>query len=329
MKIIDSDRLLAEVELKPVQGSRFQPTGFPSLGPAEFRLASSDENQNVDCLLVESAQSMANRLEMVCLDDSKEAMADELKGMPFIQINNEDDEFLTNSLLEAHRINSSYLLDSSDKDSFKNLLMSELKITKDDSTVDIPKFAQFLFKHDPNSILHGLFLSRKEISGGRYKLTRSLSSFIEATNVKPAVSGGVKLDHLDPKGGDAGAAGQMGHIPYSKTEYVAETIKAYFNIDLSLIRSYGLTETANEFLFTLALWKIQSFLKNGLRLRTACDLVIDGEIKVTYPKSATIPSLDSLSSDLKKLIEQCKKEKNNFEEPLVYKYKKSTKTADK
>ena len=170
--------------------------------------------------------------------------------------------------------------------------------------------------------LHGLFLSRKDIGGGRYKLTRSLSSFIEAVNVKPAVSGGVKLDHLDPKGGDAGAEGQMGHIPYSKTEYVAESIKAYFNIDLSLIRSYGFSNTANEFLLTLALWKIQCFLKKGLRLRTACDLNAKSELTVTYPESVVIPSLDILDNDLRTLIEKCKSE-GLFEKPLSLQYKKS------
>jgi len=29
-------RLLIEVELRPVQGARFQPTGFPDLGAAVF-----------------------------------------------------------------------------------------------------------------------------------------------------------------------------------------------------------------------------------------------------------------------------------------------------
>ncbi len=53
----DSPRLLIEARLKPVQGTRFQPTGFPEIGAAEY-----DGPEGEKMLLVESAQSMANRL---------------------------------------------------------------------------------------------------------------------------------------------------------------------------------------------------------------------------------------------------------------------------
>ena len=59
-------RLLMEAELKPVQGEHFQPTGFADLGPARYQLPDSDRTE---MLLVESAQSVANRLESVCWDD--------------------------------------------------------------------------------------------------------------------------------------------------------------------------------------------------------------------------------------------------------------------
>ena len=322
LKFLDSDRLLAEVSLEPIQGSRFQPTGFPSLGPAEF-VSMSDDGQNIDCLLVESQQSMANRLESICWDVSKSKLIDTLEGMPLITVNNEDGSFLTNSILEAHRMNSSYMLEGDDK-TLNNIIKTELSLTEKEGSVKISNLARFAFKCDPNSILHGLFLSKKEIAGGRYKMTRSLSSFIEAENVKPIVSGGVKLDHVDPKGGEAGAESGFGHIPYSRTEYSAESIKAYFNIDLALIESYGLGTTANEFLLTFALWKIQRFLKQGLRLRTACDLKIKTSLKVTYPETITIPNLDSLDNDLKLLIKKCKSE-DLFGESLVIQYKKSKK----
>ena len=55
--------LLFEVPLKVRQGHRFQPTGFPDLGAAEF------DTPEGRALLVESAQSMANRLEAVCWDE--------------------------------------------------------------------------------------------------------------------------------------------------------------------------------------------------------------------------------------------------------------------
>src|ERR1039457_3074600 len=53
-------RLLLEAKLNPLAGTRFQPTGFPDLGAAQYKLP-----DGTDMLLVESAQSMANRLEAV------------------------------------------------------------------------------------------------------------------------------------------------------------------------------------------------------------------------------------------------------------------------
>ena len=61
----DGPRLLMEAALKPIQGHRFQPTGFPNLGHARYQ--SPDGNGQM--VLVESAQSMANRLEAVCWDE--------------------------------------------------------------------------------------------------------------------------------------------------------------------------------------------------------------------------------------------------------------------
>ena len=58
----NESRLLIEAQLKPIQGSRFQPTGFPDLGAAVF------EAKTGQALLVESAQSMANRLEQTIWD---------------------------------------------------------------------------------------------------------------------------------------------------------------------------------------------------------------------------------------------------------------------
>lgn len=57
-----TNRLLLTVRLRPLQGDRFQPTGFPSLGAATYQTRSGAK------LLVESAQSMANRLEATCWD---------------------------------------------------------------------------------------------------------------------------------------------------------------------------------------------------------------------------------------------------------------------
>ena len=57
-----ANRLLMHVDLAPVQGDRFQPTGFADLGPAVYTTPDGTRK-----LLVESAQSMANRLEATIL----------------------------------------------------------------------------------------------------------------------------------------------------------------------------------------------------------------------------------------------------------------------
>lgn len=316
--LLDYDKILLEATLEPNQGSRFQPTGFPSLGAAEFTSATENGN-HVSSLLVESAQSMANRLEKVCLNDAENGLVKVLEGLPVVTVKDKNGKFMTNSILEAHRLNSSYMLEGEDK-TLLDSIIKELNITDKESAIDISNLARFALKYDPNTILHGLFLSRAEIAGGRYKMTRSLGAFIEATNVSPAVSGGVKLDHLDPKGGEGGASEGFGHIPYSRTEYTAESIKAYFNIDLALIKSYKLGSTANEFLVTFALWKIRCFLQSGLRLRTACNFKVKGDLNVIEPDSEKIPDIQNLETDLKKWIKKCRNEELFAKTPLDLTY---------
>jgi CRISPR-associated protein Csb1 len=62
-------RLLMEAELKPLQGDRFQPTGFADLGPARYTLP-----DGTDMLLVESAQSVANRMELACCKEDRRTL---------------------------------------------------------------------------------------------------------------------------------------------------------------------------------------------------------------------------------------------------------------
>ena len=70
-------RILIEAALAPVAGTRIQPTGFPDLGPATYD-APGNNGDMVPTLLVESAQSMANRLEAVCWDEGASDITPEL-----------------------------------------------------------------------------------------------------------------------------------------------------------------------------------------------------------------------------------------------------------
>ncbi len=136
--------------------------------------------------------------------------------------------------------------------------------------------------------------------GALYKLARALSGFIEAYNVREVAFGGVKLDLVDPKA-DAKMGG--GNIPYARTEYTAEKITAFFNLDLAQLRNYRLGDAATNLFIAIALWKIRSFLEDGLRLRTACDLEYI-KIRVTRPKDKgfELPELDELKRELPKLV---------------------------
>lgn len=284
-------RLLLEVPLQPVQGTRFQPTGFPDLGAATFQAP-----DGTPMLLVESAQSMANRLEAVCWDASAKDWCAPLKGLSRIDVTDASGDFLTSSILEAHRINSPYILENKDK-TFFDQFKSEVD-TGEEGRVNIPGLAAALLKYDANSVLHGVFLAKKELAGGRLRLPRVISSFIEAKNVNSAISGGVKLDEVNPKGDTKKG---FGHVPFAREEFTGE-ITAYFSIDLAQIRGFGFDDTTNDMLIAIALYKIQKFLRDGLRLRTACDLEVTADISVKRPAGFVLPSLSDLEAALPGLI---------------------------
>ncbi len=283
-------RLLIEADLQPVQGQRFQPTGFPDLGAATYEL-----HDGTRMLLLESPQSVANRLEITAWDEVAEELAAPLRGIPYVKVLR-DGEVLTNSLLEAHRLNSPYILEGKDK-SFLNALKAELTALSD-GPVRLSTLARVLARYDLNCLLHGVFLAKKDLAGGRFRLPRALSGFIEARNVRPATSGGVKNDRVNP-GGDTGKG--FGNVPFHREEFTAESIVAYFNLDLAQIRGYGLGPEVEALLIAVALWKIQSFLGSGMRLRTACDLRTVAT-RVTAPAGYALPSLAALTEALPALV---------------------------
>ena len=62
------------------------------------------------------------------------------------------------------------------------------------------QLAALIFKYDANAVLHGVFIAKSNLAGGRLRLSRALSGFIEASNTRAAESGGVKNDRVDPSG---------------------------------------------------------------------------------------------------------------------------------
>lgn len=293
LTLLDSaQRLLIEATLKPLQGDRFQPTGFPNLGAATYKAP-----DGTGMLLVESAQSVANRLEAVCWDEVTGEWIPPLRGLPVVKVADEDGTALTNSILEAHRLNSTFIENS---DWFVRL-KREIDYDEKHARPINMRAAVYpaLLKYDPNSLLHGVFL---ESIAGVIRCPRALSGFIEAKDVGIASSGGVKNDRVDPTGKMSGGATKGGgNVPFSRDEFTAQKITAYFNLDLAQIRAFGLGKTAEQLLVALALFKIRMFLANGLRLRTACDLDLVS-LDVKRPDGFEIPALEDLEETVPGII---------------------------
>lgn len=294
-KLDSSHRILFSIPLVPLQGQRFQPTGFPGLGAATF------QTKNGQCLLVESAQSMANRLELTIWDEANQDITNELKGLSHVRVMR-NGKFLTDTVLESHRINSPYILEGSDK-TFFNDLKAELG-GLEEGPIDRRKLAEILLKYDIGSLLHGVFLAKKDLAGGRLRVARAMSAFIEADGVRVAASGGVKNDHVNPSGETKIG---FGNIPFARDEFTAERITLYVNIDLAQVRGYGLGSDVERLLILLALYKLRAMLDGNLRLRTACDLRVDTDtITADMPAGYKLPSLTELAADLKPAIEKCR-----------------------
>jgi len=301
--LLEKDRLLVEADLKPLQGDRFQPTGFPDLGHAGYTLPDGTE-----MLLVESNQSMANRMEVACWDDITGDLVEPLRGLPYVKVVDQQGKELTNTILEAHRLNSPYILEGKDS-SFRDVLKKEFAVLEK-GKVDFNLLAKVLLRYDANSLLHGLFLAKSDIAGGRLRVPRALSAFIEARDVAMVSSGGVKRDDVDPSGDTKKG---FGHVPFHRSEYTAGRITAFFNVDLSQIKGYNLGADAELMLTAVALFKIRKFLASGLRLRTACDLELAGEPRVTRPEGYGMTTLKELERELPSLIQRVQ----GFAEPRV------------
>ncbi len=299
-------RLFVEAELKVpgFGGGRFQPTNFPDLGPALYKGADGKQ-----WLIVESPQSMANRMERVCWIDG-DGETDRVgrynadcQGIPYVLAITGDGLPLTASPLEAHRLASPYLWDSwvvektmkespADKQeknpstSAANANPSGVEISLADKLeqdfslhenrlVPWKKIAYELLQIDPGCLLHGVWLSG--FFGGRVRLTRSLSGYIEAENPMPANFGFQKRDPVssgtDKDAGQTASEG-FGSVIGPKQHFASSKVKACFQLDLDRLRSYGLSNVEVRALAAWGIYKIRRVLtasRDGVAdLRTEC-----------------------------------------------------------
>jgi CRISPR-associated protein Csb1 len=304
MTVDREHRLVYTVALKPLVGCRFQPTGFPDIGPAVFeRPLPRGGSETV--LLVESAQSMANRLESVGWDAPKERPQGPLDLLPWVEICDKDGVFLTSSRIEAHRLASAFVKDATfltegREIEGKQLILERLGL-RADQPIKLTQVARALATLDPVCLLHGVFFSDKAWPG-QPKVARSLTGFVEAVGVERAESGGVKRDQVRHalSEGEGGTSEGYGTVPFHRTEWAAREIWAYFVIDRDQLRAYGLGPEATELLEVLAQWEIRSVLEQGLRLRTACDLQMVEE-SATDQDGEELAAVDELRDRLRDL----------------------------
>jgi CRISPR-associated protein Csb1 len=121
--------LVIKGRLEPVGAQdRFQPAGFPEVGHVVYD-APRKNNQKEKVCVIDSAASMANHLESVCMAGPNDTeLHPDLEGLPFvvcatdrsfnvdgeeIKLNPDDprDKIVVTSLTEGHRIASDYFLD--------------------------------------------------------------------------------------------------------------------------------------------------------------------------------------------------------------------------
>ncbi len=299
-----SGRELLDVALRPIAGTRFQPTGFPDVGAARYSRPVGDDEWE-DALVVESAQSMANHLEATAWDRGRQQPMEAFQGLPYVRVVDGNGDYLTSSRTEAHRLASAFVKDSNLSNvNMKDVIRDRLGL-RDDVPLAPRQIATAVFKLDPMCLVHGVFFAESaRVWPGQPKIARALTAFVEAYDVKEAISGGVKRDEVRHSVADRGAGSATegyGFVPFHRTEFVARKIVASFCLDLHQLDSYGLPEPARELLATAARWEIRTLLDAGFRPRTACDLAPADRSEV----DARLADQESLSKDLVRLTAEC------------------------
>ena len=277
------DQVGSTASLELVNGRFLQPTGFPDIGPCIYR----DKDGRRWCL-VESEQSMANRLEAVCMKEPG-VWTDDLKGLPVIAVLGPKDELLTTNLCEPHRCASSYVLDGTINGgrTMKKLFEEKLGLTQSGDSWPLDRRAELeslVFALDPGALLHGFQFVQWKFVGLRQ--TRLVHGRLEAELAdEPEVHYGmVKWDAIEPESTREERANKGQSIAV-KSRIVPKKIVAWFEIDLLGLKALALDDTKKKFLLGLALWKVGAFLGNkpafdprsrqtlpSLRLRADCYL---------------------------------------------------------
>lgn len=289
-KLYQQDYICITARLVTKDGKPYiQPTGFPDIGACIFK----DAEGQLRCL-VESEQSMANRLEAVCMRDAGEWVEPWSSALPLIEVVNDEGKRIATNLTEPHRIASSYILEGKINGvEFREILWRAIGMQGSGKDTSLPltgraQLDSVIFALDPSALLHGYQFVQTSFVGMRQP--RILHARIEATlggdeEMNYAME---KVDQIEPKPQPT----KLGDIPNNKGQSIAakhriiwKDISAIFELDLLALKNLHLTDDQKKFLLGLALWKIGAFLSDyssfdprsrqtlgALRLRADCHL---------------------------------------------------------
>jgi CRISPR-associated protein Csb1 len=307
------NRLVIQATLQPVAGkTRFQPAGFPEIGHVIYNTPDGTK-----VCIVDSAASMANHLESVCVNPFDLSLVSELEGLPYLQCvtGQNRDEVVVTSLSEGHRLASDYFLKGKrlntgtiDTRSFGDVLRDDEFRFRNLDKKSHPLPAQWwnvfntIFRYDPNALVHGILFPSLGI-----KLPRVLTAMLDAYGADRVATSGVKFDKLGKT--------NSGQPIFAKDEETATEVRATFVVDLSLIRSLGrgddcgLNSNQKALLLGFSFWKIHRLLERPFRFRSECDLELVS-VKIDEEER----DIDALAVNIGSLITQAE-----FEEPIITK----------
>lgn len=276
-KITTADALKGEsplvftARLEPVAGlDRFQPAGFPEVGHVIYRAPRGGGLEEQVCI-IDSAASMANHLESVCLRGAHDyELVEDLQGMPYLRcVTGAFDgkgkltarEVVVTSLTEGHRIASTYFLEgfvlSADGTRVEAQGSQSKRKTASRGTKTAAQHRKLQDQlaerfgielagsskaHPPTEKWWNVFRTIFQYDPNslvhgvlfpqwQIKIPRVLTAHLEAFGAGRVDRSGVKFDRLGKTG--------SGQPIFAVDDATAREIRATFILDLSLVRSFG------------------------------------------------------------------------------------------
>lgn len=308
---VKQDTAIRRVQrLQPVggQGDKVFPPTYPGANqkePARHVFETRRINRDdVRCVLLDSVQSQANRLEEALLT----AIRAGTMSMPYVFVDFDGQRSSTNydlsdlgkitSLDAPHRVFDAIIRDSNlgDKGFTETNHYKELQLAK-------PTNATSVFKLNPTSLLFGAWNSTGEGGGLGAKFTRCIVSEVVGVGVQEGQKGAVRIDPLGiraevkvvggPIDWTVGESGKGSKKPseISHSNIISNLVPGGVTIDYALhtavisfagLRRLRFPKTQDEnagltVLAALALVALTQQDSNGYALRSRCDLVCDGK----------------------------------------------------